>query len=84
MAASCRDDDFIREENPDEGWEVTPLDTEGNIEEMDVFESDEDDVGSFYTEEDYEDYPVLRVMMRDLGGDDPLGCGYADIPMLGK
>lgn len=72
------DDGFIMDENPDEGWEVMPIDPDGNLDE--VYEDDDDDEDTpFYTEEDYENCPVLRVMMRDLGGDDPLGRGYADL-----
>ena len=73
-----REDGFISDENPNEGWEVTPLDPGGEL--GDVYDDDDDDDSSFYTEEDYEDCPVLRVMMHDLGGADPLGRDYADIP----
>ena len=74
-----RGNGFIRDENPDEVWEITPLDPDDNPEEMDIFECDEDDDSSFYTEEDYENCPVLRVLMRKLGGEDPLGRDYADL-----
>ena len=79
-APNAGEDGFIMDENPDEGWEVTPLDPNGSLDYDKVYgDDDDDDEDSFYTEEDYENCPVLRVMMRDLGGEDPLGREYADI-----
>ena len=65
---------FVREERVDEGWTVTPNDGAAS----DPFEDDDDDDVSFYTREDYENCPVLRRILTDLGGDDPLADGETD------
>ena len=68
---------FVKEERVDEGWTVTPNDGAAS----DPFEDDEDDDDndvSFYTREDYENCPVLRRILTDLGGDDPLADEETD------
>ena len=74
---------FIREESADEGWTVTPIGHRPGDpipDDFDPFEEDEDENNdtSFYTREDYENNPILRQILIDLGGDDPLADEETD------
>ena len=74
--ATGDDTPFISDERVDEGWTVTPIGHkpgEPIPADFDPYEDDDDDDDPpFYTEEDYRNMPVLRRILQDLGGEDPL------------
>ena len=75
--ATGDDAPFISDERVDEGWTVTPIGHkpgEPIPADFDPYEDDDDDDDDppFYTEEDYRNMPVLRRILQDLGGEDPL------------
>ncbi len=81
---------FIKDENLDEAMVVTPIGwKEGDPipDDFDPFaggDIEDDDDPSFYTQEDYENMPILRYILRSIGGDDPLGRDFADLDEAGE